>query len=78
MDQEPTAPETHEFILKVDGLARPGAVAAVREALRGLDPGAEVEADPAHESVTVRIRADSLEVAQAIARAGFEARAMTG
>lgn len=71
-------PERHEFILKVEGLARPGTVEAVREAVRGLDAGAQVEADPGHESVTVRTRADSIEVAQAITRAGFEARAMTG
>ena len=71
-------PETHEFILKVDGLARPGAVAAVRAAVRALDAAAEVEPDPGHDSLTVRTRAGSLDVAQAITRAGFEARAMTG
>lgn len=70
--------ELHEFILKVDGLRRPGGVEAVRGAVRALDPGAEVEADPGHETVTVRTRADSLEVAAAITGAGFEARAMTG
>lgn len=71
-------PEQHEFILKVEGLGRPGAVEAVRRAVQGLDPGAEVEADPGHESATVRTHADSIEVAQAISRAGYEARAMTG
>lgn len=70
--------ERHDFILRVDGLAREGAVEAVRAALRRLDPEAELTADPGHETVTVRTVAQSLDVAQAISRAGFEARAMTG
>ena len=71
-------PVRHEFILKVDGLGRPGIAEGVRAALRGLDPEAEADIDPGHESLTVRTWADSLDVAQALARAGFEARAMTG
>ena len=70
--------ELFETILKVDGLARPGAADSVRAALLALDAGAQIEVDPEHESLTVRTRADSLDVAQAIQRAGFEARAMTG
>ena len=69
--------ECKEFVMKVDGMTCDGCANAVRRTVQRLDPGAEVQIDLEHGRVTVTTRAQSLEVADAITRAGYEARAMT-
>jgi copper chaperone len=49
----------------------------VRRAVQRLDANAEVDVDRAHERISVRTTAQALEIADAINRAGYEARAMT-
>ena len=67
-----------ELLMQVDGMTCEGCADAVRNVVRRLDPEAEVEVDLAHGRMTARTRAQSLEVADALSRAGYEARAMTG
>lgn len=66
-----------ELVMQVEGMTCKGCVGAVRSVVRRLDPGAEVEVDLAHGRMTAHTRAQSLEIADALARAGYEARAMT-
>ena len=73
-----TDEERQELMMVVDGMAGEAGGEAVRAAIRRLDPEAEVAVDLAHGRVTVTTRAQSVEVADALAKAGFEARAMTG
>jgi copper chaperone len=67
--------ERKELIMQVDGMTGEGCVDAVTKTIRRLDPSAEVAVDLAHGRVTVRTFAQSLEVADALGRAGYEARA---
>lgn len=66
-----------EFLMKVDGMTCEGCVKAVTNTVRRLDAGAEVSVDLAHGRATIRTTAQSLEVADALNRAGYEASAMT-
>ena len=66
-----------ELIMQVDGMTREGGIAAVTEAIRRLDPSAEVAVDLAHGRITVATFAQSLEVAEALGKAGYEAKGMT-
>ena len=66
-----------ELIMQVDGMTCDGCANAVRRTIRGLDPGAEVEVDLAHGRITATTRAQALEVAAALDKAGYEAKAMT-
>ena len=67
-----------DLLMQVDGMTGEGCRSAVTEAVRTLDPGAEVDVDLAHHRVHVRTTAQSIDVAQALTRAGYEATAMTG
>ena len=67
-----------DLLMQVSGMTGESCRQAVTEAVRTLDPGAEVEVDLAHDRVHVHTTAQSLDVAQALSRAGYEATAMTG
>lgn len=64
--------------MKVDGMTCEGCVAAVTRAIRHRDPEARVSVDLAQGEVALTTRVESLEIAEALTRAGYEARAMTG
>ena len=66
-----------ELMMQVDGMTCEGCANAVRRTIQKLDPDAEVQIDLAHGRVTTRTTAQALDVAAAIDRAGYEARAMT-
>ena len=70
--------ERNELLMQVEGMTCQGCVEAVTKTIRRLDPGAQVEVDLAHGRVAVTTRAQSLDVAQALTRAGYTATAMTG
>ncbi len=70
--------ERKDLTMQVEGMTCDGCVRSVRNVVQRLDPDAEVEVDLAAGRLTARTRAQSLEIADALARAGFEARAMTG
>jgi copper chaperone len=67
-----------DLLMQVDGMTCEGCVNAVTRTIRRLDPGAEVDVDLAHGRVRVTTIAQSLDVAQAINKAGYDAHAMTG
>jgi copper chaperone len=69
--------ERKELIMQVDGMACGGCVEAVTAAVRRLDPTAEVAVDLPHGRVTIHTFAQSLEVAEALNKAGYEAKGMT-
>ncbi|KAA2235102.1 heavy-metal-associated domain-containing protein [Salinarimonas soli] len=69
--------ERIDLLMEVKGMTCDGCANAVRRAVQRLDAGAEVEVDRAHERVSIRTSAQALEIADAINRAGYEARAMT-
>ena len=66
-----------ELLMQIDNMRSDRCAAAVRDALRRLDPDAEVSADVEHQRVAIVTRAEALEVADALTAAGYEARAMT-
>lgn len=66
-----------ELLMKVDGMTCEGCVAAVTRTVKRLDPEAEVSVDLEHGRLAVTTRAQTLEISDALARAGYEARAMT-
>lgn len=66
-----------ELLMEVGGMKGERCAEAVAQALRSLDAEAEVEVDLAHGRARIRTTDQSLEVADALNRAGFEARAMT-
>ncbi|RVU16218.1 heavy-metal-associated domain-containing protein [Methylobacterium oryzihabitans] len=67
-----------ELLMRVEGMTCQGCVAAVTRAIRRLDPGAEVGVDLGSGRVAVTTAAEALDVAEALRRAGYDARAMTG
>jgi copper chaperone len=67
-----------ELLMQVDGMTCQGCVSAVKKTVERLDPTAEVEVDLDHGRVRVVTIAQSVEVAEAINKAGYEAHAMTG
>jgi len=77
MDQPHTEPEK-ELLMQVDGMTCDGCVQAVTRTVQRLDPGATVDVDLAHGRARIVTTAQAIEVAQALSRAGYEARAMTG
>jgi copper chaperone len=66
-----------ELIMEVKGMTCDGCAESVRRAVRRVDAGAQVEVDRAHERISVLTSAQALEIADAINRAGYEAKAMT-
>ena len=69
--------ERKELIMQVAGMTCGACVEAVTKAVRGLDPTAEVEVDLEHRRATIRTYAQTLEVAEALNKAGYEATGMT-
>jgi copper chaperone len=67
-----------DLLMQVDGMTCQGCVNSVTKAIQRLDPAAKVEVDLEHGRVHVVTKAQSVEVAQALDAAGYEARAMTG
>jgi copper chaperone len=73
MDQSPI-----ELTMRVEGMTCEGCAEAVRRTIRRLDPRAEVSVDVGHGRVTATTVEQSLDVAQALTKAGYTATAMTG
>jgi copper chaperone len=67
-----------DLLMQVDGMTCQGCVNAVTKAVQRLDPSATVEVDLEHGRVHLTTKAQSIEVAQALNAAGYEASAMTG
>ena len=67
-----------DLLMQVDGMTCQGCVKAVTRTVQRLDPQATVEVDLDHGRVHVVTTAQSVDVAQALTEAGYEARAMTG
>jgi copper chaperone len=70
--------EVREVIMKVDGMQAEGCAEAVRRTIRQLDPEAEVQIDVGRGRVSARTRADTLEVTDALTKAGYNATGMSG
>jgi copper chaperone CopZ len=66
-----------ELEMRVAGADNPGCAGAIEAAVRAIDPDAHIRVDPATGIVHAFTSCDTLEVADAIARAGFEPSAMT-
>ena len=73
MDQTPI-----ELTMRVDGMTCEGCAESVRRTIRRLDPQAEVAVDVGLGRVRATTVAQSLDVAQALTKAGYTATAMTG
>ncbi len=67
-----------ELTMRVEGMTCEGCANAVRRTIQRLDPAAQVAVDVEHGRVTTTTRAQSLDVAQALTKAGYIATAMTG
>jgi copper chaperone len=67
-----------DLLMQVEGMTCQGCVTAVTKAIRRLDPSASVDVDLDHGRVHVMTQAQSVDVAQALNQAGYEATAMTG
>jgi copper chaperone len=67
-----------DLLMQVDGMTCQGCVNAVTRTIQRLDPTATVEVDLEHGRVHVMTKAQSVDVAQALTQAGYEATAMTG
>ncbi len=70
--------EVREVIMKVDGMTCEGCADKVRRTIRQLDPEAQVHIDLDRGQVSARTRADTLEVTDAITKAGYNATGMSG
>jgi copper chaperone len=66
-----------ELLMQVDGMTCDGCVNAVTRTIQRLDPSAEVDVDLEHGRVRIMTNAQTLEVSDAISKAGYEVRAMT-
>jgi len=67
-----------DLLMQVEGMTCQGCVNAVTKAIQRLDPGASVDVDLDQGRVHVTTEAQSVEIAQALNAAGYEATAMTG
>ena len=67
-----------DLLMQVDGMTCEGCVSAVKRTVQRLDPTAEVDVDLAHGRVQLMTNAQAVDVANALTKAGYEARAMTG
>ena len=70
--------EVREVIMKVDGMRGEGCAEAVRRTIRNLDSEAQVHVDLGRGQINVRTRADTLEVTDALTKAGYNATGMSG
>jgi hypothetical protein len=69
--------DAKELELRIAGSNKPGAVEAIEAAIRGLDPDAHIRIDQATGIVHAFTYRDTLEITDALSRAGFEPTAMT-
>jgi copper chaperone len=69
--------ERHELLMQVDGMTCEGCVAAVTRIVRRVDPQADVAVDLAHGRARILTTAEALEIASALDKGGYEAKAMT-
>jgi copper chaperone len=67
-----------DLLMQVEGMTCQGCVNAVTKSIQRLDPTAQVDVDLEHGRVRIATTAQSIEVAQAITKAGYETTAMTG
>ena len=70
--------QIREIMMKVDGMTCEGCAETVRRTIEKLDPEAQVHIDLGRGQVTARTRADTLEVTDAITKAGYNATGMMG
>ena len=70
--------QVREIMMKVDGMTGEGCADAVRRTIERLDPEAQVHIDLGRGQVNARTRADTLEVTDAITKAGYNATGMSG
>ena len=70
--------QVREIIMKVDGMTCEGCADTVRRTIEKLDPKAQVHIDLGRGQVNARTRADTLEVTDAITKAGYNATGMSG
>jgi copper chaperone len=66
-----------DLLMQVEGMTCQGCINAVTKAIQRLDPAAKVDVDLEHGRIHVVTTAQTLEVAQALDAAGYEAQAMT-
>ncbi|MGJ3264791.1 MAG: heavy-metal-associated domain-containing protein [Salinarimonas sp.] len=69
--------ERHELLMVVEGMSCEGCVGAVRRIVHRLDPQADVAVDLDHGRARILTCADTLEIADALDKGGYPARAMT-
>lgn len=69
--------ERKELIMNVEGMSCDACAQAVTKAIRRLDPSAQVAVDLDHGRVTVETCAQAVEIAEVLAKAGYEAKGMT-
>ena len=60
-----------ELLMQVDGMTCDGCVNAVTRTIQRLDPSAEVDVDHEHGRVRIMTNAQTLEVSDAISKAGY-------
>ena len=70
--------QVREIMMKVDGMTCEGCADTVRRAIKKLDPEAQVHVDLGRGQVNARTRADTLEVTDALTKAGYNATGMMG
>ncbi len=69
--------ERKELIMNVEGMSCDACAQAVTKAIRRLDPSAQIAVDLDHGRVTVETCAQAVEIAEVLAKAGYEAKGMT-
>jgi copper chaperone len=67
-----------EVEMRIAGASQPGCLDAVTKSIQTLDPDAKVRLDPATGILHALTRRETLEVTDALTRAGFEVTGMTG
>jgi copper chaperone len=67
-----------DLLMRVDGMTCDGCAAAVTRTVARVDPAAEIRVDRAAGRVAIRTRAQAVDIAEALTRAGYTATAMTG
>ena len=70
--------QVREIMMRVDGMRTEGCADAVRRTIRRLDPEAQVHIDIARGLVSATTCADTLEVTDALTKAGYNATGMMG
>jgi copper chaperone len=67
-----------ELLMQVNGMTCDGCVKAVTRTVQRLDPTAQVDVDLEHGRAHILTNLQAVEVSDALTKAGYEARAMTG